>query len=365
MASKSTIYELRRRADGFLACDGTLDLARRWRVDNVRLEVLAIEPEYREFRIPKKKPGTFREIEDPRPKLKTILRKLNRDLQAVYYFQRSPAAYGFLTSPARDPDPRNILTNAQRHIGAKWLMNVDMRDFFHQIETHEVAELFRQSPFSFPKRTAKLLAGLTTYKGRLPMGAPTSPILSNWYAIPLDKTLTEFAHQRGWIYTRYADDITFSSKTTPIKFEDVGTINLLVRGRQLELNHNKTVIYPPDFLEKEVTGLIIGAEQVQLSAEFLTKVQDGLRRLNDVVDAKYLMPSGRLAKTPWVEEIAQQVRGLVSFAQKVLPPADPLGMELENAYADALAPPQSYGPVSWLEFGYLDFRIDTNPDQIK
>ncbi len=353
---------MRHRATSFLALKGTLDLARRWHIDSVRLALLSEDPKYREYRIPKKKPGTFREIEDPEPRLKRVLRQLNTDLQAVYYTLRHPAAYGFVANPADDPEPRNIVTNAQRHLGCKWLMNVDMRDFFHLIDREDVYQLFLAEPFTFPQRTARLLAGLCTHKGRLPMGAPTSPVLSNLYSLPLDAALQELAEQRGWTYTRYADDMTFSSVENPIRFEDIAAVSQRVSAHELELNPAKSIIYGPDNDAKEVTGLIVGKEDVTVSPEFIGKVREGIRRLNDVVDAKYLMPSGRLKPTPWVEEIAQSVRGLIQFAHRVLPPDDPLRDELDADFRRALEPPTDYGPVSWLEFGYLNFRIETDPD---
>jgi RNA-directed DNA polymerase len=315
---KPSVDELRYRAASFFDLQGTQDLARRWNLDPVHLAVMAEDPKYRSYRIPKKKAGTFREIEDPEPKLKRVLRKLNADLQAVYYFRRSPAAYGFLANPEGDLDPRNIHTNAHRHIGCKWLMNVDMRDFFHLIDHEDVYHIFCNEPFTFPKRTSRMLASLCTYKGRLPMGAPTSPILSNYYSLPLDEELTHFAEQRDWVYTRYADDMTFSSRLTPIFFEDLAAVSREVVSHDLVLNPAKSIIYGPDEPHKEVTGLVVGEYDVSLSPEYLGKVREGIRRLDDVVNAKYLMPSGRLTKTPWVEEIAQSVKGMVGFADRVL-----------------------------------------------
>ncbi|MEM7571697.1 MAG: reverse transcriptase family protein [Bacteroidota bacterium] len=355
MARRPSVNSLRRRANKFLRLKGWLDLARHWRVDPVRMAVMAEEPKYRRYRIPKKTAGTFRQIEDPEPHLKALLRKLNRDLQAVYYFQRSPAAYGFLVNPTDDPDPRNILSNAQRHLGCDWLMNLDMRDFFHLIDREDVEKLFRMAPFNFPKLTARRLGGLCTYEGRLPMGAPTSPILSNYYSHPLDVQLEKYAASKEWTYTRFADDITFSSRQTPIFYEDLYRINDWVENFDLALNPTKSVIHGPDRNDKEVTGLVVGDTQVHLSAEFLEKVRTGIKQLDAVINTKYLMPSGRRKTTAWVKEVEQRVRGLVQFAQKVLPDDDPLQVELENDFEEALEPPRRYGPVSWLEFGYLNF----------
>ena len=250
MPAPPTIRKLKSRARAFIACRGKIELGRLLRADSVRLAVMAEDPKYKTFRIPKKKRGTFRLVEDPEPKLKAVQRRLNDYLQAVYFFHRTEAAYGFLIRVDGDPFPRNIKTNAERHLGAKWLMNVDMRDFFHFIDRQRIMELFRAPLLDFPKNLARTLAGLTCCKDRLPMGAPTSPILSNLVSIPLDGDLQAFAESRGWVYTRYADDMTFSSKETPIRYEDIAAVNQWVTAYELELNPNKSVIYGPDYPEK-------------------------------------------------------------------------------------------------------------------
>jgi hypothetical protein len=238
-----------------------------------------------------------------------------------------------------------------------------MRDFFHLIDQEDVYQIFLHEPFTFPKHTSRMLAALCTHKGRLPMGAPSSPILSNFYSLPLDAELTSFAEQRNWVYTRYADDMTFSSKVAPIFFDDLADVSKRVVSHDLVLNPAKSIIYGPDNPHKEVTGLVVGEYEVTLSPEYLGKVREGIRQLDEVVNAKYLMPSGRLTKTPWVEEIAQSVKGMVGFADRVLKPEDPVRQHLTSALNEALAPPQHYGPVSWLDFGYLDVRIDSASDQ--
>lgn len=161
---------------------------------------------------------------------------------------------------------------------------------------------------------------------------------------------------RGWTYTRYADDMTFSSKTTPIRFEDIEAVNEWVTAYELELNPNKSVIYGPDYPAKEVTGLIVGKERVSLSEDYVAALRKGIRKLNDVVDAKYCVPTGRLTKTAWVDEISEQLRGRLAFASQVLDEFDPLRAELEMAYEAALEPPTEYEPVSWLDFGYTLFN---------
>jgi hypothetical protein len=219
-----------------------------------------------------------------------------------------------------------------------------------------VQQLFQAPLLNFPKNLARTLANLCCYKDRLPMGAPTSPILSNLVSIPLDGDLQHFAKQRGWIYTRYADDMTFSSKTTPIRYEDIAAVNEWVTAYELELNPDKSIIFGPDYPAKEVTGLIVGENSVRLSENYLNSLQKGIRKLDEVINAKYCVPTGRLTKTAWVEDIAQQLRGRLAFASQILEEDDPLRIDLEMAFDQALEPPTDYEPVSWLDFGYTLFN---------
>jgi|AntRauTorckE5430_2_1112549.scaffolds.fasta_scaffold00366_10 hypothetical protein len=352
MPQKITTRVLQNRAQRLVDAQNMRDLSPMLRTDSVRLATMAADPKYREYQIPKKTPGTFRQIEDPDDHLKKAQRHLNAHLQALYYQIRHPAAYGFVTCPTDDHAPRNILSNATRHLGAQWLLNVDMQDFFHLIKEKHVADFFATPQLNFKKLTAKRLAALCCYKGRLPMGAPTSPAISNFIAYPLDVALQDFADDRGWTYTRYADDLSFSSLGVPITRDEVPDIAAIVVAHDLKLNPAKSKLFGPDASEKSVTGLVLGPEGVALSQAYVQNLQDGIAKLSSVLDTRYLMPSGRKKNTLWVTEMEQRIRGRVEFAKSILPEDDTLRIQLEMAYADALDPPKTYGQVSWMDLGY-------------
>lgn len=354
MPETITINGMRGRARRFVRCQTFEGLARLLRKEPLPLMGLAMAPKYDEFQIPKKK-GGFRQIENPDPPLKKVQRKLNDYLQAVYYFHRTAGAYGFLTNPTDDPEPRNILTNARRHVGCQWMLNVDMQDFFHLVSQARVKQLFQAPLLDFNDHISSTLAGLSCYRGRLPMGAPSSPILSNLVSIPLDHDLQDFAEDRGWTYTRYADDITFSAQTE-ITTAQIKEINDWIEAYELKLNPSKIRLYGPEDEDKEVTGLLVGPEEVGLPEEYLNMLDQAVTKLNDVVDAKHAMPSGRAQRTPWVKELEQQVRGKLEFARQILPEDDDRLIDLEIRYDTAIEPPEVYGPLTWLEFGYTLFR---------
>ena len=157
---------------------------------------------YLDFAIPKKS-GQSRIISAPHTALKIIQRKLSQVLYAVYG-SRGPV-HGF----ARD---RSIKSNATVHLGSTWVLNFDLKDFFSSIHFGRVAGMFAGKPYMLPKDIANFLAQLCCHNGALPTGAPTSPIVANMIAARLDSQLKTAAWASGCKYTRYADDMTFSTR---------------------------------------------------------------------------------------------------------------------------------------------------------
>ncbi len=66
-------------------------------------------------------------------------------------------------------------------------------------------------PLNLGTEAALAMAQLCCDDTSIPQGAPTSPILSNMICRRLDRELTRLADDHNCIYTRYADDLTFST----------------------------------------------------------------------------------------------------------------------------------------------------------
>ena len=281
-----------------------------------RLINLGTNPVYREFYIPKKN-GKKRHIEDPVSILKRVQDYLADFLQAVYYFNRTRGAYGFMLRPADDPNPRHVLSNAELHLGAKWLLNMDMKDFFHNVKEDAVRVLFAAPLLNFPKDLCELLAGLVCYKGRLPMGAPSSPVISNLVTIPLDQDLQHLADRQQWTYSRYADDMSFSSQEE-IPSSMVSEITRIVQVWGFDINPTKNRYFEPEDSQKEVTGLLVGGKTIQLPEDYLPQLEAAINHLSKVVDAKFLTNTGRSQSTKWLNDLRQGVKGKLEFARHIL-----------------------------------------------
>ena len=156
---------------------------------------------YREFRV-HKKAGGVRMIEAPSPGLKELQRLINELLQAAYQPRR--CVTGFVAR-------RGIVSNAEKHVAQRWVLNVDMADFFPTIDFGRVRGMLLKRPYSLPGRVATVIAQLCCHGGHLPQGAPTSPALANMICARMDSELSRFTKEHRVVYSRYADDITFST----------------------------------------------------------------------------------------------------------------------------------------------------------
>jgi RNA-directed DNA polymerase len=156
---------------------------------------------YAVFEIPKKS-GGIREIAAPISSLKIIQQKLNQVLQSVY--EPKPSVYGFRSQ-------RSILSNARVHAGRKFVFNLDLVDFFPSINFGRVRGMFMGFPYHRNAAVATVLAQICCFNNQLPQGAPTSPVVSNMICAKMDAQLQRLAKSYKCTYTRYADDLTFST----------------------------------------------------------------------------------------------------------------------------------------------------------
>ena len=258
-----------RRAARFARLSNVRDAAALLRFTTAALLEMVNRPIYTQFTIPKKK-GGLRTVFAPSGDLNCVQQNLNRFLQAAYYCDKPNCAHGFVFSPAYEKEQYNIVSNALPHVAKNYVMNIDLKDYFPSISTARVKALFEGNEFCFSENMAIVFALLSTYQRRLPIGAPSSPVIANLITKPLDLALERYCAPRNISYTRYADDLTFSSDRF-FDAEAIAAIKAMIVAHDFTVNEKKFRIQSA-MRQQTVTGLVVN-EKVNVDRKYIRKIR--------------------------------------------------------------------------------------------
>ena len=223
---------------------------------------------YRNFTIPKKS-GGIRQIDSPYPKLQYIQKWINSNILKSLETSKNNYAY---------VEGRSHIDHAKKHLGAKEIYKVDIKDFFHNIHLSKVKKIFLSIGYS--QTVSYQLSRLCTLYGYLPQGSPTSPILSNIIMYEIDQFFEKLSDQYNCVYTRYADDLCFSGDN--IKTKLIESIKEVLSLNNFELNEKKTKKISGN-TRKLITGLVVNKDCL--------RVPKKLRR-EDRKNSYYLIKNG-------------------------------------------------------------------------
>lgn len=197
-----------------------------------------------------KKSGKKREINAPVAKLKQIQSCIHQMLQTVYETQSQ--AYGFVPG-------KSIADNAALHTGKAFVLNVDLKDFFPSVHFRRIKAMLEKAPFNLSEEKeplAFLIANLCTENGVLPQGAPTSPFFTNVICQRLDQKLELLAKKFHAVYSRYADDLSFSADDYVFTKRFMVELDKIISSERFRINDEKTRVQGKAY-RQEVTGLIV------------------------------------------------------------------------------------------------------------
>ncbi|MCB1342181.1 MAG: retron St85 family RNA-directed DNA polymerase [Pseudooceanicola sp.] len=220
---------------------------------------------YRSFLL-KKKDGSKREIDTPRTYLKVIQWWILDNI--LSHAEIAANVFGFVAG-------RSAVQNAEYHLGAKHVLNVDIRQFFPSIKLDQVRTIFRS--LGYQDDVANMLSELCCLDGHVPQGAPTSPAIANLVLRELDIELSNLADAAGHRYSRYADDLTFSSQSR-IESEFLNLVESAVQVAGFELKPEKTRFSGFEG-RMEVTGVVIN-EKPQPTRVWRKRARATLHRLS-------------------------------------------------------------------------------------
>lgn len=244
-------------------------------------------------KIPKKKKGEYREICVPSAELKFKLRKILVELNKDAFYNFGPEVQGFV--PGRSP-----LTNSIAHIGYNFTLSFDLKNFFDAVTPDMVPEKYKNDCF---------------VNNRAYQGLPTSPAIANLAARPMDKDILDFINnpnnfkdylEPNVVYTRYADDLTFS-------FNEYSTYDLLRQNIPLIVCNN---------------GFTINGRKTHLqTAKFGRRIITGIA----VDDKAYYIPRAIKRKLRAASHTKQFARyyGLQEWSKLKLPNSDPIAINAD------------------------------------
>ena len=335
---------------------------------------------YRQFKI-KKKSGGFRQITAPRNRsFMMLLQSVNEILKAMY--TPSEHAMGFT-------EERSVVTNADVHKGKNYVFNIDLKDFFPSVEQPRIWKRLQLAPFNFPKPIANVLAGLCSMRevrkdanGEdffayvLPQGAPTSPIITNMICDTLDRRLAGLAKRFGLHYTRYADDITFSSmhNVYAAKGDFRKELERIIKNQGFIINESKTRLQKLGG-RQEVTGIIV-SEKLNVSKKYVREIRSllyiweeyGYSTAMSKFLPKYKAEKGHVKKGN--PDLTNVLDGKLMYLKMVKGDADSVYVRLYNKFQELVAKDSSpekknsYG-ITYIEtIPLLQFEQDKNTNVV-
>ena len=284
-----------------------------------------------------KKSGGKRIIHAPVSEdFKDLLSCINFLIRHLYLPHKN--AYGFI-------EERSIVDNARIHLGKNYVYNIDLKDFFHSFDLNRVKLALYNKPFNLKGQKeplAYILASLATCnlndRRVLPQGSPISPALTNHICWRLDHRLSGLAKRFGLEYSRYADDITFSSNHNVYYGEFINELKRIIQIERLEINPKKTRLQKKG-TRQEVTGITVN-EGLNVSKRYIKQLRMylyycekyGVEKASEIYYKDYvdLRKEGELYINPGKLEYI--LKGKLNYLSMVKGKDDPVYIKLSNRF---------------------------------
>lgn len=266
-------------------------LAERLSISKRLLYIMAMKKEYcyKSVYIPKKD-GTKRRIDVPSFALKVTQRWILKEiLEKIYVSNRAMAFV---------PKKNGLKENAECHKKNIFLLEMDIKNFFHSIREDRIFRLFYDMGYS--EKVSAILTNLCTYNGSLPQGAVTSPYLANLICYQLDVRLNGFCSKRDIEYSRYADDLTFSSNNRTTLNSIRYTLIYIIKSEGFRINSKKTRFMSND-VKKTITGITVNDESIHADRKLKRKLRAMI--FNSILEEDY--------------SENEKIRGIIAFISSI------------------------------------------------
>jgi RNA-directed DNA polymerase len=257
--------------------------------------------EYRSFqRPPRRRPfqrhpamERGRLVHEPSPALKQLQRKINQKLLS------SAPLPAYVCGGVAN---KSILGNVGIHAGAKTVVTIDIRDFFPSVTATQVFSLWAEL-LNCPREISAFLTRLTTLRGRLPQGAPTSTAIGNLVLRSVDLRVAALCEKESVKYSRWVDDLTLSGDH-PQRL--IGSVIQILRSAGFRVRHGKVKVMGARS-RKIVTGVVLGGCNA-VPRERLRWIRAGIHKLRSGSPKPYE-----------VEYLIQRLDGEISYVAMISP----------------------------------------------
>ncbi|MBR3149800.1 MAG: RNA-directed DNA polymerase [Eubacterium sp.] len=271
-----------------------------------------IEKDYEEFTI-KKKNGKLRTISKPNEALADIQKRIYE-----YILRNAPVS----PCAAAYVKGKSIRDATAKHIGQPILIKIDVKDFFYNIFFDSVNDAFTN--LGFDKYQAITLANFCCYKGSLPQGTSTSPMLSNLVFRDFDDEMEKLCLKYNIRYTRYSDDMLFSGSFDN-EFDTkrfVPYVKFMLEDFGFQMNLSKTKIIKQG-QRQTALGVVLNEKQ-QVTKEYRKQIRQEIHycsehsvksHLEHIQDERFLLPNGEPDYIGYIDNL----NGRINFALQINP----------------------------------------------
>lgn len=288
------------------------------------------QDKYTEFQIPKRNGGQ-RIIKAPEERLKRLQRRLadilDKCFEESYVLpkHKKSLSHGFRHN-------HSIVTNAFNHKNKRYVFNIDLEDFFPSINFGRVYGFFiKNTHFQLDKKIATIIAQIACYDNELPQGSPCSPVISNFIGHLLDIRMVNLAKKTKCTYSRYADDLTFSTNNKKFpeeiavcvgenNWEPGEILRKKIKRVGFKINVKKTTMQYKTS-RQITTGLIVN-KKINIKKEFYKKARSMCHELFTKDEFYTEALSGESSGVSFSPGTLNQLQGRLSFIYQIKGPHD-------------------------------------------
>lgn len=303
----------------FLHFNTTSDLSPLLNIDTAILEQILDEPKrYHEFPIPKRTGGK-RIIHSPSRPLKDIQKRLSFYLTKAYTSYVPDHVHGFIKT-SRQEKSRNIITNATKHLCMPQILNIDIENFFPSITAEKIKSALMNLPFQmYSDEGASIISLFLTYNWTLPAGSPASPVMSNIIFYETDIEMQKFCAANYLVYTRYADDLSFSGND--ISDDIINAIKAIILKYDYKTNERKVRLQSKQSAQY-VTGIKVN-QKLNVNRKYIRQLRSILHdwEVNGIQKASQKYYKGKLhhfrSTADLIRSFQASIKGKLSFLKLI------------------------------------------------